>query len=102
MITSLYSGILGLLFFKISIDTIQARGKEKVSLGVGEKNQIMHIVQHISALAFTFGRMLHYLSMKNKEVTFKKRKLGMQLTLFPLIAFSCINIGIFLSHALIK
>ena len=128
MITSLYSGILGLIFFKISIDTIKARGKEKVSLGVGANNEIVHIVSahsnfssytplfliqfylletmklnvyllHTAALAFTTGRVIHYLTMRDKERTFKKRKLGMQLTLFPIILVSSANIILFLMKA---
>lgn len=129
MVTSLYVGILGLLYFKISMDTIVARGREKVSLGPGAQNEILHLVsahgnfasytpiflmmfflleiQNVSPVllyilgsAFILGRMLHYLTMKDKERVFKKRKLAMQLTLWPLIALSVINIYFYLAAVL--
>ena len=121
MVTSLYLGVLGLLYFWISIETIMARGKNKVSLGPGENNEIIHLVsahgnfssyvpffllglylleqQTVSAYAihglagvFVLGRVLHFLTMRNKEKTFKYRKAGMMLTLWPLIIVSLWNI----------
>jgi uncharacterized membrane protein YecN with MAPEG domain len=120
MITSFYAGILGLLYFVISLETIKARRKEKISLGAGSENQIIHLVSahnnfasyvplflillfliekagyhfffiHLIGIIFFGGRMLHFLTMKNKEKTFTKRKLGMQMTLFPLIILSLMN-----------
>ncbi|MCB0326758.1 MAG: MAPEG family protein [Bdellovibrionales bacterium] len=125
--TSLYAGILSLLYFVISIETIQARGREKVSLGTGSENQIIHLVSahsnfasyspiflillllveqnqintfvlHLSALVFLAGRILHYLSMRTKETTIKKRKLGMQCTLFPIVTLATLNIGFFFQY----
>ncbi len=121
MVTSLYLGILGLLYFWISIETIMARGKNKVSLGAGENNEIIHLVSahgnfssyvpffllalylleqqtvsayaiHALAAVFVCGRVLHFLTMRNKEKTFKYRKAGMMLTLWPLIIVSVWNI----------
>ena len=121
MVTSLYLGILGLLYFWISIETIMARGKNKVSLGAGENNEIIHLVSahgnfssyapffllalflleqqtvsayvlHALAAVFVVGRMLHFLTMRNKEQTFKFRKSAMMLTLWPLIIVSALNI----------
>lgn len=125
MITTFYAGILGLLFFVISLETIKARGKEKVSLGAGEHNQLIHLVSahnnfasytplflillyfveqasysnyliHLTAFTFLIGRVLHFLTMLNKEKTFSKRKLSMQLTLWPLIFLSLFNCYIYL------
>jgi uncharacterized membrane protein YecN with MAPEG domain len=127
MITMFYAGILGLLFFIISIATIKARGREKVSLGVGEHNQIIHLVSahsnfanytplflillyfveqrsypayliHLLAITFLIGRVLHFLTMLNKEKTFSKRKTGMQLTLWPLILLSLLNCYIYVKN----
>jgi uncharacterized membrane protein YecN with MAPEG domain len=124
MVTSLYLGILGLVYFWISIETIMARGKNKVSLGAGENNEIIHLVSahgnfssyvpffllalylleqqtvsayaiHALAVVFVFGRLLHFLTMRNKEQTFKYRKTGMMLTLWPLIIVSLWNIYCF-------
>jgi uncharacterized protein len=121
MITSLFVGLLGLLHFKISLDTINARGREKVSLGSGANNEIIHLVSahsnfssytpiflimfyllevqsfssavlYLLGFSFLLGRTFHFLSMKDKEQVFKKRKLGMQLTLFPLIILSILNV----------
>jgi uncharacterized protein len=121
MVTSLYLGVLGLLYFWISLETIMARGKNKVSLGAGENNEIIHLVSahgnfssyvpffllalylleqqtvsayaiHALAVVFVIGRVLHFLTMRNKEKTFKYRRAGMMLTLWPLIIVSVWNI----------
>lgn len=121
MVTSLYLGILGLMYVYISIETIKARGANKVSLGPGQNNEILHLVSahsnfasytpfflmalfmlehqtvsryalHALALVFVLGRVLHFLTMRNQEKTFKYRKAGMMLTLWPLIIVSVWNI----------
>jgi uncharacterized protein len=125
LITSLYSAILAMLYFYISLETIKARGREKVSLGPGGDNQILHLVSahsnfasyvpifllmlfllelqqinkyllHGIAIVFLVGRVLHFLTMRDKERTFKKRKLGMQMTLWPLIVLACLNLFAFI------
>lgn len=121
MVTSLYVGILGLLYFWISIETIKARGANKVSLGPGQNNEILHLVSahsnfasytpfflfslflleyqtvsryalHCLAIIFVIGRVVHFLTMRNQEKTFKYRKAGMLLTLWPLIIVCVWNI----------
>lgn len=126
MITSFYAGLLAILFFKISIDTIMARRKNKISLGSGPNNEIEGIVSahanftsyaiyllvltylieqsavfpsyllHIIAAAFTIGRVLHYLAVSGKKMNFKFRVAGMQLTLWPLLALGIMNIYAFI------
>ena len=89
MVTSLYAGLLGLLFFKLSLDTIAQRRKHQISIGMGPNNEIAEIVSahanfvayavfllllcylleqahtvsiyvlHLLAAAFTIGRLLH-------------------------------------------
>ncbi len=130
MITSFYAGLLGLLYFFISLETIKARRSQKVSLGAGPKDEIIHLVSahnnfanytplflllfffidsasyplyllHFLGICFLTGRVLHFLTMKNKETTFKKRKLAMQFTLWPIIFLSLWNIYDFLINLIL-
>jgi len=125
MITGLYSGLLGLLYFKLSLDTIMARKTFKVPLGSGPNNEIAYLVSahsnfasyvplllfmlylaelnrnsafllHALGMTFLLGRIIHYQTMKDGEKSFKFRKTGMMLTLWPLIILSCISIWDFL------
>lgn len=120
MTVFLYTGIFGLFYFFISISVIKARHRNKVSLGPGKENEIVHLVSahsnfasytpffliclflletggasqiliHVLALAFLTGRVLHFLTMRNQEKTFKFRKAGMMLTFWPLI-ISCFRL----------
>lgn len=125
MITSLYAGILTILFFFISIATIKARRRHQISVGFGPNNEIAQIVGahsnfasyavifllllhlaefsqvlpsifiHIIGLAFTVGRFSHYFAFKNR-MQMKYRILGMHLTLWPLLLLAALNIFIFL------
>ncbi len=125
MITSLISGILGLLYLQLTFDVIKARLKHQISLGYGENNEIAPIVSAHSnfisyvplflilcflfeqsalvhwgvilttGLSFIIGRILHYIGFKNKKINFKLRRLGMVMTLLPLVIVSIGNIGIF-------
>lgn len=126
MTTSLYLGILGLIYVTISLDTIKARRKNLVSLGTGKNDEIIHLVSahenfsnytpiflialfllesqsfsiialHLLSITFVLGRLLHYLTMKNKEVTFRHRKTAMMLTLWTIIASSLINIFLYMN-----
>ncbi len=113
----LYASLLGFLYFYISLTVIKGRRSNKVSLGPGSDNEILHLTSahnnfasyvplflimlyilevngaysvliHSLGVAFLAGRILHFLSMKNQEKTFEKRVLGMKLTLWPLIISS--------------
>ena len=125
LITSLYAGILGLLFFFISIETIKARRSKQISLGAGSNNEIQHLVSahsnfssyagffllalalseysrqfpmlllHVLGLVFVVGRILHFLSMRTEVMDFKKRVAGMMMTLFPLVLISLMNVWVF-------
>lgn len=125
MITGLYAGVLGLLFFRISMDTISARRSHKIALGSGPNNEIAHliaahsnfsayapvllfllylletsavhpVVVHGLGIVIVAGRVVHYLSMKSRETTFSRRKLGMMMTLYPLIILSALAIGFYI------
>lgn len=124
MITGLYAGILGLLFFKLSVDTIRGRRTHKISLGTGPQNEILPLVSahsnfsgyvplllillyiaeeaklsayliHAFGISITLGRVFHYLAMKEGGNAFKKRVTGMMLTLWPLIILSVMSVGIY-------
>ena len=98
MITSLYAGILGLLFLKITLDTIKVRRRFKVSLGNGPNNEIQQFVSahsnfaafaiflivqlflfersnlvpgyiiHLLGTSFSLGRFLHYFAFSSSEM----------------------------------
>ncbi len=98
MITSFYLSLLAFLYFKMSMDTIKARRKHKVSLGTGDNNELLgHVSAHsnfqayvpligillysyeqgqmahplvIHALGLTVlaGRLLHYYGVKDAAV----------------------------------
>ena len=123
MTVLLYTALLGFLYFYMSLTVIKSRRSNKVALGSGENNEIIHLVSahnnfasyvplflillylletqgtyqvliHLLGLAFLAGRVFHFLSMKDKEQNFKHRVTGMKLTLWPLIISS--SIGLFL------
>lgn len=125
VVTSLYAGLLGVLFFRISIDTIKARRSNKISLGSGTDNQIASIVSahnnfasyaifllaqmafleinnsvpivvlHILGIVITLGRYFHYVAFRGERMDFKKRVLGMHMTLWPLLILSVLNVYAF-------
>ena len=125
MITSLYAGFLALLLLLISMDTIKARRAHKISLGVGPNNEIATIVSahanfisyvpilllllffaenssliskyliHALGIAIFLGRLLHFFAFRGTKMNFKRRVLGMHLTLWPLIILGFINIFIY-------
>ncbi|MCB0376980.1 MAG: MAPEG family protein [Bdellovibrionales bacterium] len=122
MITLLYAGILGLFYFKISMDTIKARKKHQISMGYGKDNEIIQYVSahnnfasyviflllllylvessqmyspyllHGLGTTFTLGRFFHYFAFVAGKMNFKRRVLGMQMTLIPLLILSLLCI----------
>ena len=114
MITSIYAAILGFLYFHITMTVIRGRVKNQISLGSGDKNEIIHLVsahsnfaayvpfflilllllelQHANfillnalGVVFVIGRVLHYVGMKGERMNFKLRKKGMLLTMWPIL-----------------
>lgn len=54
MITSFYLSLLAFLYFKMSLDTIKARRKHRISLGPGPNNEILGLVSaHSNFQAYT-------------------------------------------------
>lgn len=124
MLTMLFAGLLSLLFFKISIDTIKARRKYQISTGYGPNNEIENIVSaHANFVAYTplflilsfllewsrmipivvqfsillvflIGRILHYRAFKSQQMNLTLRVVGMHMTLWPLLLAALGVIGI--------
>jgi len=132
VLTSLYAALLGFLFFKISIDTITARRRNKLSLGIGENKEIASIVAahsnfssyvpiflilfyllessgnlnvfvlHTVGVTFFLGRLFHFLAFRAKKMDFKLRVLGMHMTLWPIVALSIGNLLVFILPLLLE
>ncbi len=122
---AIYAGILGILLFKISLETIKARKTHRISLGTGDNAQIQAIVSahsnfvaytplflillysierykgypsllfHTLGCLFILGRLLHYKSFTKEKMDFKNRVRGMKLTLLPILILSFSNIVMF-------
>ena len=58
------------------------------------------LVIHILGLSFTGGRLLHYLAFTAAKMDFRKRVVGMHLTLWPLLILACLNIFLFFRQQL--
>jgi len=132
VITSLYAGLLALVLFKLSLDSINARRTHKISVGYGPNNEIAGVVSahanfvayvplllfllwmaersglypeyliHVLGLAFTLGRVLHYLAFTGKKIDFKKRVLGMHLTLWPLLLLAALNVALYVQQLALR
>jgi uncharacterized protein len=119
MITSLYASLSALLIVRLSILVIKLRRKNRVSVGDGgveelqlairahsnaveyipitlmlllmlELNGSPKILIHILGATLLVGRMLHAMGLPAKD--FKKRVLGMQITIYLLIGLAILNI----------
>jgi len=130
MITGLYAAILAFLYVRISLKVIGARRENKISLGAGAQGEISAIVSahsnfaayvpllllltyfleagghtspyvlHLIAVAYTLGRVLHYLAFRGPTMKFRLRVAGMQLTLWPLIVLAALNVYGFVAATL--
>jgi uncharacterized membrane protein YecN with MAPEG domain len=114
MITSIYTALLGFLFFNITMTVIKGRVKNEISLGPGKNNEIEHLVSahsnfvaytpfflitlfvleyqkaniyalHALGIIFLTGRIMHYIGMKGDRMNFKFRRRGMMLTMWPIL-----------------
>lgn len=119
MITALYASLSALLIVKLSVDVIKLRRKHKVRLGDGgvdelqtairaQANAIEYIpitlllilflemanvslwIIHLAGIVFLVGRLLHAAGLKNNDG--KRRVLGMQITIYLLVALAVLNI----------
>jgi len=120
MITSIYASLLALLIVRLSVAVIKLRRKNRVSVGDGgneelqlairahanaveyipialmlllmlELNGAPKILVHILGVTLLVGRILHAMGLPAKD--FKKRVLGMQITIYLLIGLAILNIS---------
>ncbi|MDP1666402.1 MAG: MAPEG family protein [Methylobacter sp.] len=120
MITSIYASLSALLIVKLTLAVIKLRRKNRVSVGDGgneelqlairahsnaveyipvtlmllltlELNGAPRILIHILGAALLIGRILHAMGLPAKD--FKKRVLGMQITIYLLIGLAILNIS---------
>ncbi len=125
MITSIYASLAALLIVRLSLSVIKLRRKNRISVGDGgnealqlairahanaveyipitlllllmlELNKAPTILIHILGATLLVGRILHAMGLPTKD--FKKRVLGMQITIYLLIALAILNI-LFLAFA---
>ncbi|HEY8097616.1 MAG TPA: MAPEG family protein [Methylobacter sp.] len=125
MITSIYASLAALLIVRLSLAVIKLRRKNRVSVGDGGNEQLQLAIRthanaveyipitlllllmlelngaptiliHILGAILLIGRMLHAMGLPEKD--FKKRVLGMQITIYLLIGLAILNI-LFLAFA---
>ena len=119
MITSLYASLSALLIVRLSISVIKLRRKNRISVGDGgveelqlairthanaveyipitllllltlELNGAPKILIHLLGVTLITGRILHAMGLPAKDL--KKRVLGMQITIYLLIALAILNV----------
>jgi uncharacterized membrane protein YecN with MAPEG domain len=119
MIASIYASLSALVIVKLAVSVIKLRRKNRVSVGDGgnealqlairthanavewipisllllltlELNGAPTILIHILGATLLIGRILHAMGLPAKD--FKKRELGMQITIYLLIGLAILNI----------
>ncbi|MDP3589179.1 MAG: MAPEG family protein [Methylobacter sp.] len=125
MITSIYASLVTLLIVRLSLAVIKLRRKNRVSVGDGGNEQLQLAIRthanaveyipitllllltlelngaptiliHVLGATLLIGRILHAMGLPEKD--FKKRVLGMQITIYLLIGLAILNI-LFLAFA---
>ncbi|MEI6269072.1 MAG: MAPEG family protein [Methylococcaceae bacterium] len=125
MITSIYASLAVLLIVKLTLSVIKLRRKNQISVGDGgnealqlairthanaleyipitllllltlELNGAPKILIHILGFTLLVGRIFHAVGLPAKNL--KRRVLGMQITIYLLIALALLNI-LFLAFA---
>jgi uncharacterized membrane protein YecN with MAPEG domain len=118
MITSLYASLSALLIVKLSLSVIKLRRKNRISVGDGgnkelqlairthsnaveyipiallllltlELNGAPKILIHLLGATLIIGRIIHSMGLSAKNL--QKRVLGMQITIYLLIALAILN-----------
>ncbi len=125
MITSIYASLSALLIVRLTLSVIKLRRKNRILVGDGgneelqlairthsnaleyipitlmllltlELNGAPKILIHILGATLITGRILHAMGLPAKDL--KRRVLGMQITIYLLIALAILNI-LFLAFA---
>jgi uncharacterized membrane protein YecN with MAPEG domain len=121
-VTAVTAAILGLIFFRLSLNAIKYRRQYKVSLGSGGHDDLERAIRAqanfaeyvpislilmaclelnaapwwlvaASGVALIVGRLFHAKGIKELPPNFQNRVLGMKFTLFNLIALAALNIA---------
>lgn len=121
-ITAIAASILALIFIRLSFAVITFRKRHRVSLGSGGHDDLERAIRAqgnfaeyvplsvlllaclewngapawlvaIPAVAIIGGRLFHAKGMHDKPPVFRRRVLGMQLTLTSLLALAVLNLG---------
>jgi uncharacterized membrane protein YecN with MAPEG domain len=121
-ITAVTAAILGLIFFRLSLNAIKFRRQHKVSLGSGGHDDLERAIRaqgnfaeyvpisliliaclELNAapwwlvaahgVALIVGRLYHAKGINELPPNFRNRVLGMKFTLFNLIALAALNLG---------
>lgn len=129
MITSLYASLSALLIVKLTLSVIKLRRKNRVSVGDGGNEELQLAIRaHANAVEYIpitllllltlelngapkmliyilgvmllVGRILHAIGLPAKD--FRKRVLGMQITIYLLIGLAILNIAFFAFTGLLK
>ena len=119
MITSIYASLAALLIVRLALSVIKLRRKKRISVGDGgneelqlairahsnaveyipitlllllmlELNGAPKILIHVFGATLLIGRILHAMGLSAKD--FRKRILGMQITIYLLIGLAILNI----------
>lgn len=120
MISSVYASVLALWMVWLSLRVVRLRRAKKVRLGDGgdpellaairahgnsteylpvalillfllEMNSGYFLLIHIGGIALLTGRILHFRALKDDNIRY--RVLGMQFTIFTIIALAILNMG---------
>lgn len=116
-VTPLYAGLCGLFFLVLSVGTIRARGRARVSLGTGDDPALIRAVRahgnfaeyvpialllmlavevvgyphwllHLAGVPLLLGRVAHALGVGREGADFRLRVAGMVLTFFSITVLS--------------
>ncbi|MGH1487372.1 MAG: MAPEG family protein [Cellvibrionaceae bacterium] len=127
MITGFYACVLVVLYMQLSLKIVGLRRRHKVSIGDGDIKELQRAIAthsnasqyipislllllvcelnaaniiflHLAGVVLVVGRFLH--SQSIVKTSFKKRVLGMQLTLFSIVSLSVVNLFIFCKNTL--
>ena len=119
MVTSIYAGLLAFLIVYLALNVIKLRRAHKVRLGDGDVPELLAAIRahsnaveyipvalvlmsllelakipvlilHVAGMALLAGRLLHAKGLLADDLKF--RVLGMQITIYTLIALAAVNI----------
>ncbi|MEN9770599.1 MAG: hypothetical protein RLZZ180_2229 [Pseudomonadota bacterium] len=121
-ITAVTAAILGLIFFRLSLNAIKLRRQHKVSLGSGGHDDLERAIRAqgnfaeyvpisliliaclelnaapwwlvaVPGVALIVGRLYHAKGINELPPNFRNRVMGMKFTLFNLIGLAALNLG---------